>query len=187
VQEEEGEAVPRRRESRPTQRPPHPRSSPNEETARHTQPPIGARAAPFLAVFAENAQPSPWNLPRPIPSLGAGTRHLLDQRFVSFVVGAAVGGSVAALIARARTKRALREKERLLTEKEELLTDVDRLRREADDLRAQAEQEREGKERLTAELSEARARIADFGRLEADLRQRLGRVSGLQPDRSVDY
>lgn len=113
-------------------------------------------------------------------------RHLLDRRVVSFVVGAAVGGSVAALIARARTERALREKERLLAEKEELLTDVDRLRRETDDLRAQAEQEREGKERLTAELSEARARIADFGRLEADLRQRLGRVSGLQPDRSVD-
>lgn len=110
----------------------------------------------------------------------------MDQRIVSFVVGAVVGGSVAALIARAKRERALREKGQLLTEKEELVTDIDRLRHEADDLRAQAEQDREAKERLTAELSEARARIADFGRLEADLRQRLGRVSGLQPDRSVE-
>jgi DNA repair exonuclease SbcCD ATPase subunit len=91
------------------------------------------------------------------------------------------------LIVRAKTMRALQEKERLLTRNEERLTHVERLKREADDLRAQAEQEREAKERLTAELSEARARIADFGRLEADLRQRLDRVSSLQPDRPVDY
>jgi predicted RNase H-like nuclease (RuvC/YqgF family) len=113
--------------------------------------------------------------------------HLLGQRVVSFVLGVAVGGTVAALIARAKTGRALREKERLLTKKEELHAEVDRLEHEADALRAQAEQEREGKERLTAELSEARARIADFGRLEADLRERLDRVSGLQPDQPVDY
>jgi gas vesicle protein len=113
--------------------------------------------------------------------------HLLGQRVVSFVVGVAVGGSIAALLARAKTGRALREKERLLTTKEELHTEVDRLKHEADDLRAQAEQEREAKERLTAELSQARSRIADFGRLEADLRQRLDRVSGLQPDQPVDY
>jgi hypothetical protein len=112
---------------------------------------------------------------------------LLGQRVVSFVVGVAVGGGVAALIVRAKTMRALQEKERLLTRNEERLTHVERLKREADDLRAQAEQEREAKERLTAELSEARARIADFGRLEADLRQRLDRVSSLQPDRPVDY
>jgi predicted RNase H-like nuclease (RuvC/YqgF family) len=103
------------------------------------------------------------------------------------MVGVAVGGSVAALIGRAKTARALGEKERLLTRKEELLTEVDRLKHEADDLRARAEEERKAKERLTAELSEARSRIADFGRLEADLRQRLGRISGLQPDQSVDY
>jgi gas vesicle protein len=113
--------------------------------------------------------------------------HLLGERFVSFVVGVAVGGSAAALIARAKTGRALREKERLLTKERELHTEVDRLKDEADGLRAQAEQEREAKERLTAELSEARSRIADFGRLEADLRQRLGRASGPQPGQTVDY
>jgi chromosome segregation ATPase len=113
--------------------------------------------------------------------------HLLGQRVVSFVVGVAVGGSVAALIVRARTTRALYEKERLRSKNEELLTEVERLKHEADDLRAQAEQEREAKERLTTELSEARARIADFGRLEADLRQRLDRVSGQRPDQPVDY
>ena len=112
---------------------------------------------------------------------------MLDQRVVSFVAGVFVGGSVAALIARAGRARMLRAKERLLGEKEEVLAEVDRRRHEADDLRAQAEQEREAKERLTAELSEARSRIAEFGRLEADLRQRLGRVSGLQPDQPVDY
>jgi hypothetical protein len=143
--------------------------------------------ASFLAVFARRRSVIPWNWPRLIPSLDGGRVHLLDQRVVSFVVGAAAGGSVAVLIARAKTERAFRAQERLLTEKEELLTEVERRRHEADELRAQAEQEREAKERLTAELSEARARIDEFGRLEADLRQRLGRVSGLQPDRPLDY
>jgi predicted RNase H-like nuclease (RuvC/YqgF family) len=120
-------------------------------------------------------------------SLEGGRVHLLDQRVVSFVVGAAAGGSVAVSLAGAKTERAFRARERRLTEKEELLTEVERLTREAAEFRAQAERERETKERLTAELSEARARIDEFGRLEADLRQRLGRVSGLQPDRPADY
>jgi predicted RNase H-like nuclease (RuvC/YqgF family) len=111
---------------------------------------------------------------------------MLRQRVVFFVVGVAVAGSVAALIVRAKTKRALHEKERPLTKNEELLTEVERLRRETGRLRTQAQQESEANERLTAELSEAHARIADIGRLEADLRQRLGRVGGLQPDQPVD-
>jgi hypothetical protein len=108
--------------------------------------------------------------------------HLHRQRAASFVVGAAAGGVAAALLARARFERALRANKGLLTEIEGLLTEVDRRRHEADELGVQAEREREGNARLAAELSEAQSRIAELGRLEADLRQGLGRLSNPQPE-----
>jgi hypothetical protein len=107
--------------------------------------------------------------------------RLPSKRVSWFVVGLGVGGSVAAVVIQAARRRALGDNINLLAE-------VDRLKREVDDLRAQAESEREARERLAAELSEAHSRITDFEGLEADLRQRLTHGSGVrQPDRPLGY
>lgn len=86
----------------------------------------------------------------------------------SFLVGLSAGGGVAAYFAAAARERALREKS-------ELLSEVERLTTETDALRAEAAREREANERLTAQLSRARSRIAEFSNLETELRNRLGR------------
>jgi hypothetical protein len=100
--------------------------------------------------------------------------RLSDRKVTSFLVGLSAGGSVAAFFAAAVKKRALRESE--------LLIEIDRLTRKTDNLSAQAEKERKANERLTAQLSAERARIADFAGLEAELRQRLGRSRALRPE-----
>jgi len=100
--------------------------------------------------------------------------RLSDRKVTSLLIGLSAGGSVAAFLAAAVKERALRESE--------LLIEIDRLTRETDDLRAQAEKERKANERLTAQLSAERSRIADFAGLEAELRQRLGRSRALRPE-----
>jgi DNA-binding protein H-NS len=107
--------------------------------------------------------------------------RLPPKRVSWFVAGLGVGGSVAAVVIRTARRRALGDNINLLAE-------VDRLKREVGDLRAQAEREREARERLAAELTEAHSRITDFEGLEADLRQRLAHASGVrQPDRPLGY
>jgi len=100
--------------------------------------------------------------------------RLSDRKVTSFLVGLSAGGSVAAFLAAAVKERTLRESE--------LLIEIDRLTRKTDNLRAQAEKERKANERLAAQLSAERSRIADFAGLEAELRQRLGRSRALRPE-----
>ncbi len=102
--------------------------------------------------------------------------RLSDRKVTSFLVGLSAGGGVAAFLAAAAKERALRESE--------LLIEIDHLTRKTDNLRAQAEQERKANARLTAQLSGAHSRIADFADLEAELRQRLGRSALLGPSSS---
>lgn len=89
------------------------------------------------------------------------------RRVIWFAVGLGVGGGIAAAI----TRRAAAERAPGDTE---LRAQVARLTREVDHLRAQAEREREARERLEGDLSEARSLITDFESLETDLRRRLG-------------
>jgi hypothetical protein len=100
--------------------------------------------------------------------------RLSDRKVTSFLVGLSAGGSVAAFLAAAVKERTLRESE--------LLIEIDRLTRKTDDLAVQAEKERKANQRLTAQLSAERSRIADFAGLEAELRQRLGRSRALRPE-----